>query len=517
MAPEQHSACHRVGQRKLRPNAARPGLIPYHYRSFSFPRVSGHQSLRPTGTGPVIAARNGISLQETHVAPTLFRNIAPMLTLMVAAVGGVAVLAYWDEQRESAAALADFAQEQATLAASVANELATRLGIDEGARGGSAGRGTLLPGAARLERPNSVVIFVAPPGAPLQASDGRQLRFAPITDAIGAGRSTLRLGRSEAAALGLPERTAIAGLARVNGGSSGTWGVAVVASAERERDRERWARARLVLAILLAAGLVLGFGGHALHRQRKELELQRELEVRELQRERDQRLARLSRAASMVTLASGIAHEISTPLGVISGRAEQLLERAGDDERGRRGALTILEQAQRIKDVVRGFLDVARGGSPTLQHVAPRALANAAVALVEHRFAEAGVRLAPTVPETMSAVPCDPTLLEQALVNLLLNACDACRRGGTVELSASADAGGLTFTVTDDGEGIEQVNAARAAEPFFTTKPRGKGTGLGLAIVTEIAKCHRGSFSIQPGRPQGTRASIRIPVETRTS
>jgi signal transduction histidine kinase len=431
---------------------------------------------------------------------------------MAASVAVVALLAYWDEQRESTAALDDFAQEQATLAASVANELATRLGTNGGVRAGSPEAGTVLSGAARLERPNSVSIFVAPPGSPLRASDGREIRFAPISDALQSGRSTLRLSRTEAAALGLPERTAMAGLARVNGGAAGTWGVAVVASAERERDRERWARARLVLAITLAAGLVVGFGGHALHRQRKELELARELEVTELQRERDQRLARLSKAATMVTLASGIAHEISTPLGVISGRAEQLLEHA-DGERARRAAVTILEQAQRIKDVVRGFLDVARGGSPTLQHVAPRALAAAAVTLVEHRFEEAGVRLSNTVPELLAAIPCDPTLLEQALVNLLLNACDACTRGGCVVLSATTHAGGLSFTVTDDGEGIEQVNAARAAEPFFTTKPRGKGTGLGLAIVSEIAKSHRGSFSIQPGSPRGTRASIRIPLE----
>jgi signal transduction histidine kinase len=66
--------------------------------------------------------------------------------------------------------------------------------------------------------------------------------------------------------------------------------------------------------------------------------------------------------------------------------------------------------------------------------------------------------------------------------------------------------------VEDDGEGIAQVNAARAAEPFFTTKPRGRGTGLGLAVVSEIAKCHRGSFSIEPGSPHGTRARIRLPV-----
>jgi signal transduction histidine kinase len=289
--------------------------------------------------------------------------------------------------------------------------------------------------------------------------------------------------------------------------------VAVVASAERERDRERWARVRLVLATALAAGLVVGFGGHALRRQRKELELQYDLEVSEVERERDERLARLSKAATTVTLASGMAHEISTPLGVISGRAELLMQRVKGDEPASRAALAILEQSQRIKDVVQRFLNLARGGSPTFQDASPGALVDAAVALVEHRLEKAGVRLVRSESPPLPPVRCDPTLLEQAIVNLLLNACDACARGGTVEVGARASSGELTFVVSDDGEGIADRHASRAGEPFFTTKPEGKGTGLGLAIVNEIAKCHRGSFSIEPWQPRGTRAFIRLPLE----
>jgi two-component system NtrC family sensor kinase len=446
---------------------------------------------------------------------TKARGTWTLAAAMIASVVTVAGLAYLDEQRESAAALDGFAEEQATLAVSVAGEISTRLAL-EATTAGEAPTGptsALLAGVARLERPSLRAIFVAPPGGVLRATDGRDVRAPEILEALQSGRSTLRLTRAQAATLGMSERTAMAGLARIDGGTTGRWGVVVVASAERERDRERWARVRLVLASTLAAGLVVGFGGMALQRQRKELELQRELQVNELARERDERLARLSKAATMVTLASGVAHEISTPLGVISGRAEQLLQRADGDERSRRAAATILEQSQRIKDIVRGFLDVARGGNPVLQDVPSKALADAAVALVEHRFEKAGVRLTSAVPASLPPLRCDPKLLEQALVNLLLNACDACTRGGSVELSVRLDPTGLTFAVTDDGEGIAEVNAARAAEPFFTTKPRGKGTGLGLAIVNEIAKCHRGSFSIQPGQPRGTRASIQVPLE----
>ena len=455
---------------------------------------------------------SSVSGQERRSRGSGVRLATPrgLAVVMVAVVTTVAALGYWDEQRESAAALDDFGREQATLAVSVADDILVRLAAGS-AQGPS--RSELLGGVSRLDRPNSLAVLVRTPAGDLLASDGREVRSPEISAALAGGRSTLRLAGPQAAALGLPERTAMAGLAHLDAGGGGRWGVAVVASAERQRDRERWARGRLVLATALAAGLVVGFGGHALRRQRKELELQRELQVREIERERDERLARLSKAATTVTLASGMAHEISTPLGVISGRAEQLLSRVGGDERASRAALAILEQSQRVKDVVRGFLDLARGASPALQDVAPGAVVDAAVGLVEHRLEKAGVSLVRGDGPALPPVRCDPTLLEHAIVNLLLNACDACVRGGTVEVVARTDSGELTFEVCDDGAGIAAKAADRATEPFFTTKSQGKGTGLGLAIVDEIAKCHRGSFSIHPRRPRGTRACIRLPLE----
>ena len=438
---------------------------------------------------------------------------------MAVAVAAVAGLAYWDADRESSAVLEDFGAEQATLAKSVAGQLAARLARPDA--GGDPAPGVareaglspeLSSDLARLERPGSLRLLVRPPGGRLLGGDGEVVRAPTLEAALAAGASTARLPGAEAAGLGLPNRVAMAGLARVRGGPGGPWEIAVVASAERERNRERRARLRLVLAVSLAAGLVVGFGGVALEKQRAELELERELAVAETARERDERLARLSRAATMVTMASGVAHEISTPLGVISGRAEQILERAQGDERLGRAAGAILEQAGRIRDVIRGFLDLARGGSPTLQEVAPEVVVREALAMVEHRFAAAGVSVGQAIAAGLPPFRCDPRLLEHALVNLLLNACDASREGGAVEVRVSPEPGAVRFVVTDQGEGIAAASAARVGEPFFTTKPQGKGTGLGLAIVGEIVKSHRGSFEIRPGEIRGTRASIVIPL-----
>jgi signal transduction histidine kinase len=286
----------------------------------------------------------------------------------------------------------------------------------------------------------------------------------------------------------------------------------VAASAARERDREKRATARLVLGVAVAAGLVLAFGGVALRRQRQRFDAQRELAVAQAQHERDEHLSRAERMATVGTLAMGIAHEVATPLGVIVGRAEQLLGKLQGDERSASGVRAILAQADRIQQVMRRFLDMARGAPPSLDRVDPATVVRAAAAAVEHRFARARVSLDADVPPSMPAIQCDRDLLEQAIVNVLLNACEACAEGGHVEMAARVDAEQVALVVRDDGAGISVENARRASEPFLTGKPGGGGSGMGLAIASEIVKCHRGGLTIEPHPERGTRALIEIPI-----
>jgi signal transduction histidine kinase len=433
------------------------------------------------------------------------RETRPLILAMALAIAFVAALAYWDEQRESAAALADFADEQATMAAAVAAGMA-------GAPPGST-KEEMLSHAARLAAPGSATLLLSSGDPPrLVGVDGNVVDSPAIALAVASGARSARLSRPEAAALGLPERTAIAGLARVPG-EKGTSTVAVVTTARRERDREKRAEARLVLGVLLGAALVVAFGSAALRRQRQKLELARELAVGEVARDRDAQLVRADKMATLGAMATGIAHEVATPLGVIVGRAEQLAARAGEDPRAARAAKDVLEQAERIDRVMRGFLTLARGDAPELERRRPEDVARNAARLVEHRFAQAGVTLDVSVEDALPDIACEPRLFEHALVNLLLNACDACAGGGRVVLSAFAREGRVAFVVVDDGEGIAAEVAARATEPFFTTKPTGKGTGLGLAIANEIAKHHRGAFALAPrGNGKGTEARIEIPA-----
>ena len=500
---------------------------------------------------------------DTKVVKTLRRGlVAAAMALAVALVGG---LAFWDESREQQAALDDFAEEQATVASSVAVDLAARLAglrragqllaqlADEPGRQTPTSFGdlyavrlrgahdppqgappegdglvlavpmpdgrvvefiaparSLLLGLDRIERTRSLLVLVKPPRLrQLHRPDGSALVEPALLAALDSDKRSLRLLPESAQLIGLPARTALAGLAWAEGGALGRWGVAVVATAEKERDRELRARWRLLLAVLVAGSLVLFFGGLLLREQGRELLLARRL----AEREHDERLEREAKAATMVTLASGVAHEISTPLGVIVGRAEQLALRHRDDERSAKSAGIILEQAESIRQVIRGFLGLARGKSPQLGDAQPSQIVDNARELVLHRFGKAGVKLEVTVQEGLPAVRCDRRLLEHAVVNLLLNACDACPPGGEVRLSARSGDGLLALLVEDDGAGIEPAVARRATEPFFSTKPADQGTGIGLAIASEIAKSHRGTLTIGP-RPsgKGTIAQLHIPI-----
>ena len=412
--------------------------------------------------------------------------------LVTLAVAAVALASLWDETREASASLTDLAEAQASLAAAAA-------------AGGSA-----VPVVARaLSARGGVGLYRAAGEASFHRADGETVDAPFLLRAADARRPWVRLERPEAWAVGLPRRMGFAGLAETP-----AHGVLVVASsARRERDRQSRARWRLVLGAALTCGVMVVLGRAALRVQRDELELREALALAELPRTREDQLAREARAAMMVTFAVGVAHEVATPLNVIAGRAEQLEPRSADD-RDRRALQAIATQVDRVRDVLRGFLRLARGDTPALGSVGPADVVHAARTLVEHRFTEAGVGLVVEAPDGLAPLRADARLLEQAFVNLLLNACDASPAGAEVRAGTSEDEASVTFWVEDEGAGIGPDDAARVLEPFFTTKGPDRGTGLGLAVTKEIVAIHRGTLALAPRTPHGTRASFTLPRET---
>jgi two-component system NtrC family sensor kinase len=435
----------------------------------------------------------------------------------------VVLLGVGDERREARRALDELAREHHLLAVA----LAAQFNADEGrpwlgttlAQGGQA---LALPRPLQLaidalQSEGAVLVLLKlNDRLGLFSESGERVEGQPIEQALAEGASGITIERGAAAQLGLPRRAAVAGLAGVSHGI--VRGVAVVGSAGPLRDRGLHDQWRWVLSIGLVATLILGFGFVALRQQRRHLALEQEIALRRSQQERDAELAKANRMAALAALASGIAHEIGTPLGIIAGRIEQLRSLLSAEDRAERLLSMVHAQVERIDRVVRSFLALARGDAPTLVHMSAREVACAAEKLVQHRFEAAGVRLGSDLTGADSAViACEPALFEQVLVNLLINALEASHRGQFVELRVERQAERVSFAVVDEGSVISPAVIARATEPFFTTKADHGGSGLGLAIAKEIIEHHRGQLSIRrrcevEGEGiSGTRVEVAVP------
>lgn len=437
---------------------------------------------------------------------------------MAGAVILIAVAMFLDEQREFDSALLDLRDEQTALATAVGADFEARLQSLRGNAENLGGDDTrallalLLGGALELQQPRSRIILVLVPGRGLLDTTGRRVRSDRLLSALSSRQSSLILSRAEAAAVGLPERIAVAGL-RDSAAVERGWGVVVLASAERLRTRERHAQLRFLLGLITVTSLVSIFGGLALRDQRRRLEAARELEVAALRTESERLLAEADKMATLAALSSGIAHQIATPLGTIVARVEQVVPAVSHLPKATTALNVVAEQVQRIQRIIHGVLDLARGNRPTLVKTRPEAILHATLSLVQHRIAEARVSAEVLVAEGVPGIACDPPMLEQALANLVLNACDASAPRTTIWIRLEQHDGNVVFVVEDEGEGISPEIAGRALEPFFTTKSREHGTGLGLPIAHEVVANHGGRLTLE-SRPggRGTRATIEIPA-----
>jgi len=425
---------------------------------------------------------------------------------MILAMGFVLGVNLYLESRESQAEYDEFKDTQVKVAVAAACVLLSNLEASP----------TPLPWVLRdlrpLERQGITRIFLRPPAQPWIGLDGLEVVSPPLERAYAAKGRWFPIARSEAAYLGLPDREGALSLSGAMDHGGRTWIVAVAGSAYREWDRSQHARWRLLASFLSMGAFLFILAWWALRFQKQEMELAREIDLRELARQKDQALSQADRAATMLTLASGVAHEIGTPLGVISGRAAQLASRMPEDERGLRLAQTIQEEVEQINRTIRRFLELARGATPRAEEFRPDDLVRAAAAMVEHRFHKNGVELALDAPQDLPAMRGDLQLLQHLLVNLLLNACDASQRGDRVQVRAAQSEGRMTLEVTDQGKGIPEALAEHVMEPFFTTKPQGQGSGLGLALAREIVRMHRGDLTIERIQPRGTRIRIALPM-----
>jgi two-component system NtrC family sensor kinase len=232
-----------------------------------------------------------------------------------------------------------------------------------------------------------------------------------------------------------------------------------------------------------------------------------------------EQLRHAERLATVGQLASGLAHELGTPLHVIASRARRIQTDKGSDVRAKGEAEIIGDEAKRMKRIVEQLLAFARRGPPQRAVVNIASLADQAATLLLPMLRKSGCRMTVHVDDGVDAhASVDSDALLQVFTNLVLNAIHAMPEGGTISVRvARPHANTLEVTVTDEGTGMAPAVRARAFEPFFTTKGVGSGTGLGLSVVYGIIQDHGGTIRIDDGLPHGCVVVVTLPVVEPTS
>jgi PAS domain S-box-containing protein len=229
------------------------------------------------------------------------------------------------------------------------------------------------------------------------------------------------------------------------------------------------------------------------------------------QRALEDQLRKTERLAELGTLASGMAHEIGTPMNVILGRAELLMRKA-KDESTRRGLETIVTQVERITKIMNQLLSFARK-RPSEQHGVDLVwvIGNVLDMLAE-KFNSQGIHVAKEYAPDLPQVLADSDHITQVLLNLLLNACQAMPEGGTITLKLCPKGDMVELSMQDTGTGIPEDQVSKIFDPFFTTKAVGEGTGLGLTVVHGIIQEHNGTIRTNSVPGQGSTFIISLPV-----
>jgi len=240
--------------------------------------------------------------------------------------------------------------------------------------------------------------------------------------------------------------------------------------------------------------------------------------LEELVQERTGELIRAERQAATGQLVAGIAHEIGTPLNVISGTAENLIDDLPDelpdghpDSMAREDLEIIVSETSRIAQLVRDLQDFARPRPTRREKINVADLAAETLRLLVGPARRSGVTLELRSAGKPADAWIDPMEIKQALLNLLVNAIHASFVGATVGVVVDIDAQCVLVEVRDQGAGIAPEALSRAFEPFYTTKRSSKGTGLGLSIVRRIVERNQGRIEIRSAVGRGTVARLWLP------
>ncbi len=242
----------------------------------------------------------------------------------------------------------------------------------------------------------------------------------------------------------------------------------------------------------------------------------------------EQALVQTEKMASLGTLATGLAHEVGTPMNVILGRAESLLKHTKEPKTAK-GLKIIIEQIDRMTHLIERLLAFARRKPIERKRIDVNQLLRKGIEMFEHRAAEKGIVFVTDLDADLPVIWGDGEQILQVFVNLMMNALDAIFQPGEIRVRSflvgrpgkdrvsvkvrSQKNAMVEIVIEDSGGGIDVAHRDKIFDPFFTTKPVGKGTGLGLAVVHGVVREHGGEIRVESTPGRGTAFHIQLPAE----
>jgi len=232
--------------------------------------------------------------------------------------------------------------------------------------------------------------------------------------------------------------------------------------------------------------------------------------------ELEAQLSQSDKLSSIGLLAAGVAHEVNTPLAVISSYAQMLSKQLQGDPQ--KGALLekITRQTFRASEIVNSLLNFSRTSGAEFAEVNLNKIILDTLTLLEHQFKISKIRVEDELYEDLPMIQGNAGRLQQVFLNLFLNARDAMQGGGTLRV-ATSNGEGVSVIVSDTGSGIAPEHIQRIYDPFFTTKQtaregQGKGTGLGLSVTYGIIQEHSGKIRVESQPGEGTTFFLDFPL-----
>jgi PAS domain S-box-containing protein len=227
--------------------------------------------------------------------------------------------------------------------------------------------------------------------------------------------------------------------------------------------------------------------------------------------ELERRLVQADKLSSIGLLAAGVAHEVNTPLAVISTYAQMLAKQISGDAQKAPLLEKIARQTFRASEIVNSLLNFSRTAATDFVSLDLNKTITETLTLLDHQLGKSGIQTDVQLDQALPRIKGSPGKLQQVFLNLVLNARDAMEDGGKLTVRSAHQNGAVRVTVSDTGSGISPQNLSRIFDPFFTTKGAKKGTGLGLSVSYGIVHEHGGEIEVRSDIGRGTSFELLFP------